>query len=122
MTLSTSLARCTQALGSSADRSDIFLWLAEIEGTVIREIAETHEGTDYDASPLTEDSDPDRELFVPDPFSELYVLFAVMKNDLRLRDTRRYLNSAAVFQAAYSDFADWFNRTHRPAGIEKIRV
>lgn len=122
MTISTALARCTQALGNSADESAVLLWLGEIENTVIREIAETHRGAVYDPSPVTAESDLGRELFVPDPFSELYVLFAVMKNDLRLRDTQRYINSAAVFHAAYSDFADWFNRSHSPVGAEKINI
>ncbi len=120
MTINNALGRCAEILGDSVPRETLMLWLSEIENTVLREIAGTHEGV---MMPESSDalSDAESELFVPDPFSELYVLFAVMKNDLRLRDVQRYLNSAAVFSASYSSFADWFNRTHLPKG-EKIKI
>lgn len=120
MTISNALARCAEALGDAVSEESLILWLSQIENTVITEIAATHLCGEYDASPVTLDCDRSRELFVPDPYSELYVLFAVMKNDLRLRDIQKYMNSAAVFSAAYANFADMFNRTNAPQGNTKI--
>ena len=45
-----------------------------------------------------------------------------MKNDMYLRDTERYMNSAALFAAAYSSYADCVNRERAPLGVSKIKL
>ncbi|MBR6676339.1 MAG: hypothetical protein IKL24_03305, partial [Clostridia bacterium] len=95
--------------------------LCEIEASVIHEIADTHEGDGCPYMAITPDSEGDRLLFVPDPYSRLYVNYLVMKSDLSLRDTVQYENSAAVFAESYKTFADWYNRTYMPLG-ERIRL
>ena len=116
MTINSALAECSRILGDTVPEETIEGWLSEIEAILTEEIAETHEkSTAHDDTAGRE-----RELFVPDPHSRLYVDYVIMMNDLRLRDMQRYINSASVFSAAYCAFADRYNRTHFPVGETKI--
>ncbi len=118
MTINNALGHFAEILGDTVPEKELLSWLSEIENTVITEIADTHLCGDYETDPITEECDRERELFAPYPFSSLYADYAVMKNDLRVRDMQRYLNSAAVFAASYSSFADWMNRTFMPRGAK----
>lgn len=117
MTINSALAECSRVLGDTVPEEIIMGWLSEIEHTLISELSDTHENP---PSPVGDGRE--RELFVPDPQSKLYVDYAVMMNDLRLRDMQRYINSAAIFSAAYSAFADSYNRSHFPVGQTEIVI
>ncbi len=114
MTVNEALGKASDIIGEISDRTRFTEWLSEIENTVCSEIALTHEGANPDLSLITSETDGNRELFVPDPSSSLYVLYLIMKNDLYLRDTEQYANSKAAFEAAYAAFADKYNREHMP--------
>ena len=122
MTINNYLSRCSALLGDTVGEETLLSWLAEIENTVIREIKETHfAGESYD-SPCAENGGREAALTVVDPYSSLYIDYAVMKNDLFLRDIQRYMNSASVFHNSYSAYADYVNRTNMPLGEKKIEV
>lgn len=114
MTLSNAITRCTEALGDTAGSDDIIMWLNELEATIISELYQTHNIPAAKRCSLNTDTPKDTVLLIPDPYSEVYIAHAMMKNDLKLRDMRKYASSAVVFAAAYSSFADWFNRTYLP--------
>lgn len=120
MTINEALGRTVDLIGDSSDVSRFKYWLSEIESTICSEIGATHEGNASDMSPIGPDTDGDRVLFVPDPDSQLYILFLLMKNDFYLQDAEQYANSAAAFEAAYASFADKYNREHMPRGEGKI--
>lgn len=113
MTYDKAISRGYSALSGEVGREELAVWLSEIEDTVRAELLNSHEGGE---------NLPDGELFIRDPYSEIYILYFIMKNDARLADTARYLNSASVFGTAYSSFADRYNREHMPKGALKIEV
>ena len=121
MTVNEALARANECMGDTVPRDRLLIWLWEIEDTVRREIELTHSGSSSGtgADIMT---DGDKALTVPDPQSELYILYLQMKNDMYLRDTERYMNSAALFAAAYSSYADFCNRERTPLGASKIKL
>lgn len=122
MTINEAVAKVSASIGESLSRNTLVGWLSEIENTVINEIAATHEGMEYTREIVTAETDGDRELFVPDPYSVLYLHYLIMKCDDSMYDTERYMNSAARFNASYSSFADWYNRTYMPYSQASISV
>ena len=121
MTVNEAIVRANDCMGDTVPRDRLLNWLWEIEDTVCREIEITHAGADISPS-CDIMNDGDALLTVPDPQSELYILYLQMKNDMYLRDTERYMNSAALFAAAYSSYADSVNRDRVPLGASKIKL
>lgn len=122
MTVNEAVAKTVSAVGENIPRELLLDWLGEIENTLIKEIAETHEGMNYDRTLIDADTDGDRILFAPDPFGVLYVHYLMMKWDDSLYDTEQYMNSAARFSASYKSFADWYNRTYMPLNPSDIKL
>ena len=89
-------------------------WLSYIDQLIHREIILTHE------KPIPSifkgyntDVPEDTQLLADDPYSELYIRYLIMKNDLYLSDITRYNNDAVLFASAYRDFENAYNKTHR---------
>ncbi len=120
MTVNDAIARASLIVGGSVSREMFSKWLTEIELTVIIEVAITHRGGIYDISDVDPNGDGNRVLWAPEPYSELYVNYLVMKSDLFLRDLDQYVNSSRIFAASYQAFTDWYNRTFMPVGETKI--
>ncbi len=89
-------------------------WLSYIDSLIHREIILTHENPNppvfsgYDCN-----TNEDTPLLVGEPYSELYIRYLIMKNDLYLSDISRYNNDAVLFASAYRDFENAYNKTHR---------
>ena len=122
MTVNEAIAGAVEILGDAVTRDALLLWLWEIENTVISEIAETHENSIVNKTPIGNDTDGERVLFVPDPYSQLYVHYLLMKGDYALRDTSQYVNSATQFSVSYNTFSDWYNRTYMPLSVTGIKL
>lgn len=119
MTVNEALFVANEKFGNTVPQERLLRWLWEIEDTVRRETVMTHSGFEnVSTAEITEPND--MMLSVPDPQSELYIHYLEMKNDMYLRDTDRYMNSALAFSAAYSAYADCINRTKTPKGADRI--
>lgn len=64
----------------------------------------------------------DTVLIVPDPYSELYLHYLAAQIDYSNAEITRHANSVAMFEAALSQFANMFNRTHMPAQRAYVRI
>jgi len=115
MTVNEAIARCDEMTGDGSGREAKLRWLSDIESMIYEEIVRTHEGAPdrSEWKPIAEE-DGERELFAQDPYGELYVFYLMMRFHLLLQDMSQYNNAAALFAAAYTTFADWYNRTHIP--------
>jgi len=122
MKINEALAKAIQALDSPVDERELLGWLCEIENIILLEIAGTHEAKHAPSGLLCADSDRERELFVPEPYCELYINYLLMKADLWLHDSARYVNSASVFASSYTAFADWYNRENMPNQKSRIAL
>lgn len=87
-------------------------WVNELDGKVHEEVIKTHEG--WDGEEFVPYDDMEQTLLIPFPHDGLYASYITAQIDLVNGDISRYNNSITVFQAAYSDFAAWYNRTHMP--------
>lgn len=96
-----------------------YRWLSEIDGMIIREVIESHED-----SPIIEPftgyvagRDDGKELIVPAPYDALYRWYLESQIDLANMEIGKYNNSRSMYNSAYLNFADWYNRTHMPKQV-----
>lgn len=87
---------------------------------------EVTEETEEDTEPVEEEQkepiefvgydtvDLGKVLLAPFPYDKLYREYIFAQIDYSNGETDRYINSATAFNAAYTDFAAFYNRTHLP--------
>lgn len=94
-------------------------WLSELDGLIFRELHQLYEGAEG-MQYLNSEADVSRTLLVQEPFAqELYLRYLESRMDDAHGDTERYQNSRLLFQAAYMNYARWYNRNHRPLSRER---
>ncbi len=96
-------------------------WLSEVEGTVVDEIFNRAEGNEIEFDKYTYESDAERELMIPDRFSDIYISYLLAKVDFHDMETESYNNDVLMYQAAYEQFAAWYRRKHMPKQPGYIR-
>ena len=96
-------------------------WLSELDGLIFRELHCLYEGSEDTQCPsYDENSNPDRSLLAKEPYAqELYLRYLESRIDDAHGDTERYQNSRLLFQAAYMNYARWYNRNHKPLSRER---
>ncbi len=107
------------AYPTSLGEDVLISWLNELEGAVYEELILTHEGERSPFVPLAPGG-LSRKLYLPEPYSKVYLDYLRMKSDIAHSDTRRYDSSSAYFAASWSDAANHYNRTHKPLGAGEL--
>lgn len=96
-------------------------WLSNIENRIHTEILKTHEPVPEEAFvPFDESTPLDTVLTAPSPYDELYIYWLAAQIDMWNRETASYNNSIIMFSNAYTDYANYYNREHRPV-VKHIR-
>lgn len=94
-------------------------WLSELDGLIFRELYQLYEGVEDCRFPVYEEG-IDHPLLVQEPYAqELYLRYLESRMDDAHGDTERYHNSRLLFQAAYMNYARWYNRSHKPLSRER---
>lgn len=62
------------------------------------------------------------ELPIPDEYTDIYVLFISADRALARNEIVKYNNSMQAFNALYSRYADYINRTYMPKQIASIKL
>lgn len=123
MTILNAIRAADELRPNDYSAEDKLRWLSDFDGEVWLDVFKTHAGcpegefTGYDGSTDIEST----ELLIPAPYTSVYALYIAMMIDMSNGDTARYENSAAVWQNAYGNFTNWYNRTHRPLGVRALR-
>lgn len=76
-------------------------WLGELEGRIMVEV----EGVSPSSLSTPEEDSEVPYLSVPYPYDRMYWLYVMAMLDFVNGDSARYDNSAAMFNAAYQDYA-----------------
>lgn len=108
------LATVDEIKANTYDDNVKILWLSELDGQIFNEIILTHEHDEIEPFEGYTDADLGTELIAPFPYDKLYRNYIFAKIDESNGETDRYQNSAAIFNASYKDYYDWYNRTHMP--------
>jgi hypothetical protein len=92
-------------------------WLSELDGKLYNEIIATHEFNEdeetIDWNPYSEQTDPSLELIVGEPYEKIYEYWLAAKIDYWNGETVRYNNDMAMYNTAYQEYANWYNKNHK---------
>ena len=92
-------------------------FLQELDQKIYYEILMTHAHTAAEEVLPEYDIDtPDgTALLVPDPYArEMYMYWLMSNIDMLNQEIDKYNNDRALFETAYAEMQDWWNRTRMP--------
>lgn len=96
-------------------------WLRRLDGQILRELSETHEGGEEGSLP--ESYTASSPLLAPFPYAEeLYSAYLMCQIDLHNAEIGKYNQSMLLLSAAWRQFADWLNRSRRPKSAGDWRL
>lgn len=96
---------------NSYSDEDKLRWIDELDGTVQRLVFQSDNVSQYSYP-----EDLDKELLIPAPFENVYVLYLEAKIDYYNREYANYNNSAMVFESQFSEYKKAYIREHRARG------
>ena len=91
-------------------------WLSVLEGKIIDEIILTHEFAEIVEFNGYSLSDMDTVLIVPDTYADVYIYYLEAMIDQTNNEGARYASSMQMFNSAWQDFANYYNRNNKPLG------
>ena len=117
MTIMDAIYRIDELKPNSYSQSEKIKWLSSLDGLVKSKIIDTHEGGDGVVfEGYNEDSDLSTVLLVPAPYDDIYLRWLETQIDYTNGEYGKYNNSVTVFNTAYTEYANYYNRTHMPKG------
>ena len=119
MTISAAINKIDALKPNTYTEDDKVKWLSTLDGTIKKEIIDTHEGGedivfngyDYDTSTET-------ELLVESPHDDIYIRWLEAQIDYANGEYGKYSNAMVMFNSAYSTFERFYNRNHMPKGTK----
>lgn len=117
MTIEQAIKRIDVIKPNSYSDSEKIAWLSRLDANIKKEIVDTHKGSElvsfkgYDSG-----TDKSTELIAPAPHDEMYLNYLAAQIDFANAEYGHYNNSISLFNAAYSAFVKYYNRTHVPLG------
>lgn len=98
-------------------RADKVGWLSRLDSMVKRLVIDTHEGgEDVTFTGYDENTDPETELLIPEPFDDAYLRWMEAQVDYTNGEYGKYNNAIEMFNKVWLDFQNHYNRTHMPKG------
>ncbi len=113
MTIQEALARVSELKPNQYSEEQLVRWLSVLDMIAYEEVISWHCGyAENRPGQYDPDEDLERELLIPDPYSEVYIHWLIAQIDYHNGDMQRYQNSMIAYNTAYSSFADWYNRKY----------
>lgn len=144
MTLSELVAKINQLKPSEYDKDDITRWVNSLEFMVVDQVINKSEvlfipprpdpvivrpfednympdyiphPTEYEFRPYVYAEDAERELLMPDQFSDAYIYYVSAKIDFQNMEIDRYNANSQAFENEFQEYAKWYRRTHKPKEV-----
>lgn len=120
MKIREAIERVDSVKPNAYSNSDKTMWLSELDGRILKEVILTHDGAEEEStyakvlSGYSYINDSEESLLVSAPYSDIYIKWLTMQIDYANADINRYNNSLSAFERSYSDFVNYYNRTHIP--------
>ncbi len=97
-------------------------WLSRVDSMVKRQIIDTHEGWErIPFSGYDEKTDLNQELLVPEPFCELYIRYLEAQVHYHDQEYEGYNSAILLFNTAFQEFANYYNRNNMPITRSRFR-
>ena len=119
MTIMDAIYRIDELKPNSYSQSEKIKWLSSLDGLIKSKIIDTHEGGEAVIfSGYDENTELGTELLVPAPYDDVYLRWLETQIDYANGEYGKYNNSAIIFNTAYTEYANYYNRTHMPKGAK----
>lgn len=91
-------------------------WLKSVDGKIFHEVILTHYSAPWDMPVWDEESfSADSEMIVQAPYAEdLYTYYLMSRIAAANSEVAKYDQFASLYNQAFSDWANWYNRTRIP--------
>ena len=125
MTIQEALDLADQMKPNMLPRPVKIRFLNELEGMIHEEILMRHEHTEEEETrpEYGTETDPGTELLVPSPYDMVYVYWLMSRIDHVNMEMDKYNNDRLLFENAYQQAGDWWNRTKMPIQtVREIRI
>jgi hypothetical protein len=123
MTIMDAIYRIDELKPNSYSQPEKIKWLSSLDGIIKKEIKDTHEKCtdetcckDIEFEGYGEYQDLSTPLLVLAPYDDIYLRWLEAQIDYANGEYGKYNNSIAMYNAAYSAYANYYNRTHMPKG------
>ena len=98
-------------------------WLSKLDGQIFNEVFLSHEGCPADSfGGYDGEVSQTTALLAPPPYDEdLYSFFLQCSIDRENGETDKYNQSVALYNSAFANFQNYWNRTHLPLQSGQFR-
>lgn len=115
MTIIEAINRTDNLKPNTYNQAEKVRWLSELDGTIKKEIIDTHEGAEaVTFEGYNNDTSLSKELLVPAPYDRIYIIYLQMQIDYANGEYGRYNNGMTLYNMAYYDYVEFYNRDHKP--------
>lgn len=114
MTLMGAINHLNAVKPNSFMQAEKIKWLSTLDGIVKAEIIDTHEGGEDITFDGYTESSLMQELLVPSPYDDMYIKWLEAQIDYANGEYGKYNNSITLYNAAFSAYEKYYNRTHKP--------
>ena len=118
MTVSEAIAQADAIAPNHYTPEQKLRWLSDLDGKITHEVLLTHEQRPFDQGfPCEGHDDASEELIVQAPYAtDVYVNYLLSRVAEANAEVGKYNLYSALFNSAYQDFTNRYNRTHTPKG------
>jgi hypothetical protein len=103
---------------NAVDDEDKFKWLSDLDQSIFEDIISKAEDTTIDFKSYVYDSDMEKDLIVPDHYSELYIYYLFAKIDADNEEFNSYNNFMTLYNDLFDKFAAYYRRNHIPKKVQ----
>lgn len=115
MTIIEAINQIDSLKANTYSNQDKIEWLSRADGMIKRLIIDTHEdGEEIQFDGYSPDVKLETELLVPHPYDELYIRWLEAQIDYANAEYGKYNNSITTYNAAFSNYENYYNRQHMP--------
>ena len=94
-------------------RQNKIMWLSRLDNMVTVNVLRHYVGNEeFEFTGYDENTDPETELLMPEPFAEAYIRYMSAQIDLHNADYEEYNNTVELFNDMYQQFKNWYNRNN----------
>jgi hypothetical protein len=102
---------------NTVDDEDKFDWLNSLEGIIYENIFSRAEDTTFAYISRSYEIDQEKELSIPEPYTELYIHYLAARIDEDNGEFNSYNNNMVLYNNLYEEFAKYYRRNHMPKQI-----
>ena len=98
------------------EQSNKVKWLSRLDGMVKRQVIDVHEGEPFEFNGYDDNTDPGTELLIPAPYDAVYLLWLEAQIHYHNGEYEKYNNAIDTFDKDFTEYKNYYTRTHMPKG------